>query len=281
MSLKSQRSKSKQTQNQTLDTSYQNKSHSDKRTSRFLASLELNNENSNSNSKQDNPEKAFFILLDACSELVQLHNDSHKQEIDQAIKQNQTFEQVAIIVHSKLQLLKRDYVTSEYQLIQLKESIISKQQQQNQQNSFDLYQKLHDQNQRWKQLYFQEARQLIEVTKQQKQFTIELQQQLEYINILELKQETLEQKYLELFELIHSSNQNQNIDIKKYCNTLQQALNDKTELLSVQLQNSRKQCIDLSKRLQDEIMKVQAAQELRIVDMQYIMSLENSIDQNN
>ncbi|CAD8067547.1 unnamed protein product [Paramecium sonneborni] len=277
MSIKSNRSKSKQTQNQTLDTSYQNKSHSDKRTSRFLASIELNNENSNS--KQDNPEKAFFILLDACSELVQLHNDSHKQEIDQAIKQNQTFEQVAILVHSKLQLLKRDYITSEYQLIQLKESIISKQQQQNQQNSFEQYQKLHDQNQRWKQLYFQEARQLIELTKQQKQFTIELQQQLEYINILETKQETLEQKYLELFELLH--NQNLNIDIKKYCATLQQVLNDKTELLSVQLQNSRKQCIDLSKRLQDEIMKVQAAQELRIVDMQYIMSLENSIDQNN
>ncbi|CAD8063635.1 unnamed protein product [Paramecium sonneborni] len=277
MSLKSQRSKSKQAQSQTLDTSYQNKSHSDKRTSRFLASIELNNENSNT--KQDNPEKAFFILLDACSELVQLYNDTHKQEIDQAIKQNQTFEQVAILVHSKLQLLKRDYITSEYQLIQLKESIISKQQQQNQQNSFEQYQKLHDQNQRWKQLYFQEARQLIEITKQQKQFTIELQQQLEYINILESKQETLEQKYLELFELIH--NQNLNIDLKKYCATLQQALNEKTELLSVQLQNSRKQCIDLSKRLQDEIMKVQAAQELRIVDMQYIMSLENNIDQNN
>ena len=86
MSQKSQRNKTSSNQSQTFDTSH-NKSHSDKRTSRFLASIEQE--------EVDNPEKAFLynfsyiyksILLDACSELIQLHSDTNKQEIDAAIK---------------------------------------------------------------------------------------------------------------------------------------------------------------------------------------------------
>ncbi|KAM3135715.1 hypothetical protein pb186bvf_012112 [Paramecium bursaria] len=250
MSQQSLKNKKIMFNSQTLDsTSY------DKRTSRFLATLDQ--------TEEINTEKAFFILLDSCQELVALHNDQNKQEIEQAIKQNQSYEFVAQLVHQKLQLLKRDFVMKEYETIIDKENNKSTMILETE-DSFQLYNKLQESNLRWKSLYFQEARQLIDITKEFRQTAKDLEQQQQYIQQLETKLDYMELKYLNFYQSHYQADENDSGNIQEYV----QQINDNSQILKIQLNESRQLSMNLSRRLQEELLKIQGSQELRIADLQ-------------